>query len=47
MNGFKAVRKLTGDQYIQKFKIDLQGQTVMARRDHSGFSSDDKRGYDI
>jgi hypothetical protein len=32
MNGFKAVRKLTGDQWLRKVKIDLVGQTVMARR---------------
>jgi hypothetical protein len=32
MNGFKAVRKMTGDEWLWKFKVDLVGETVIARR---------------
>jgi hypothetical protein len=41
MNGFKAARKMTtGDQWLRKFKVDLVGETVIARRGYSGFSDE-------
>jgi hypothetical protein len=32
MHGFKAVRKITGDEWLRKHRVDLVGQTVMVRR---------------